>query len=137
MAEKTMAENEEFAEVLLFSDDSATRAAVMAAIGRRPAKDLPPVRWDETATAAAVIEKVAAKKYDLLVLDGEAKKEGGMSVSRRLHEEMFDCPKVLVLTARQQDGWLANWSLADAYIPAPFEPRATQEAVARLLRSAE
>nr|NLD40860.1 hypothetical protein [Actinomycetales bacterium] len=74
-----MAGNEEFAEVLLYSDDSATRAALMAAIGRRPAKDVAPIRWDETATAAAVVAKVEAKKYDLLVLDGEAAKEGGMS----------------------------------------------------------
>lgn len=132
-----MAGNEEFAEVLLYSDDSATRAAVMAAIGRRPAKDVPPIRWDETATSAAVVEKVENKDFDLLILDGEAAKEGGMSISRRLHEEMFECPPVLILTARQQDGWLAHWSLADAYVPAPFDPRETQETVARLLRPTE
>lgn len=131
MAEK------EFAEVLLFSDNSDVRAAVIAAIGRKPAKDLPPIRWDETATPAAVLTKVEETKYDLLILDGEVAKEGGMSISHRLHDEMFDCPPVLLLTARQQDSWLANWSQADAYVAAPFDPRETQETVARLIRSAQ
>lgn len=122
-------------QVLLYSDDSATRAAVIAAIGQRPARDLPPIEWDETATSAAVYQKVADKKYDLLVLDAEAPKEGGMSISHRLHDEVFDCPPVLILTARQQDSWLAEWAYADAYVPAPFEPQRTQEAVAELLRA--
>ncbi len=130
-----MAEHEENAAVLIYSDDSATRAALIAAIGRRPAKDLPPIDWDETATAAAVYSKVAEQKYDLLILDGEAAKEGGMSISHRLHDELFECPPIIILTGRQQDGWLANWSDADAYIPAPFDPRDTQETVANLLRA--
>ncbi|HZK05869.1 MAG TPA: hypothetical protein VFC82_08485 [Actinomycetaceae bacterium] len=130
-----MAEREEFAEVLLFSDDSATRAAIKGAVGRRAAKDVPQIRWDETATAAAVLGKLDEKKYDLLILDGEASKEGGMSVSRTLHEEVFDVPPTIILIARQQDAWLADWSLAEACIPAPFDPRETQETVARLLRA--
>lgn len=130
-----MAENEEYVDVLLFSDDSATRAALMAAVGRRAAKDLPLIRWDETATAAGVMFKIAEKSYDLLILDGEAAKEGGMSLSRRIHEEIFDYPPCLILTARQQDAWLANWSLAEGYVSAPFDPVETQEKVAELLRA--
>lgn len=125
--------SEDYAKVLLFSDDSSTRAAIMQAVGRRPSKNAPLIEWDETATAEAVIDKVTHGSYDLLILDGETPKEGGMSVSRRMHVEMDDVPPVLMLTARPQDAWLATWSEADDYIEAPYDPMEIQKKVSALL----
>lgn len=121
--------------VLLYSDDITTRDAVRAAAGRRPARDVEVVRWHECATAAAVIEAMDAGGYDVVVLDGEAAPMGGLGLCRQLKNEIFDCPPVLVLTGRPQDGWLAGWSLADDAVPHPLDPIAVAEAIAGLARS--
>ena len=68
----------------------------------------------------------------MLVLDGEAVPLGGMGMCRQLKNEIFDCPPVLVLTGRPQDGWLAAWSQADAVVPHPLDPSALSRAVAGL-----
>ena len=120
--------------VLLYSDDSQTRAAVRLAVGRRPAPDLPAVEWTECATADAVIAHADAGTVDLMVLDGEAVPYGGMGLCRQLKNEIYNCPPVLALTGRPQDAWLAAWSLADAAVPHPLDPIAVVEAVADLAR---
>ena len=79
----------------------ATRCAL--AVGRRPAKDVEVVRWHECATAAAVISTVDHERFDILVLDGEAAKVGGLGLARQLKNEIFDCPPIIVLTGRPQD----------------------------------
>lgn len=120
--------------VLLYSDDSDTRAAVRLAIGRRAASDLPEIEWIECATPDAVISRADAGGLDVMVLDGEAVPFGGMGLCRQLKNEIFRCPPVLVLTGRPQDAWLATWSLADAAVPHPLDPLALAEALADLAR---
>jgi DNA-binding response OmpR family regulator len=120
--------------VLLYSDDSDTRAAVRMAVGPRPAADLPKLRWVECATAPAAISAVDAGGLDLLVLDGEAAPAGGMGLCKQLKDEIYQCPPILVLTGRPQDAWLATWSRADFAVPHPLDPVAVADAVASLLR---
>ena len=122
--------------VLLYSDDVATRHAVRVAVGRRPARDVEVNNWLECATGLAVIEAVETGEFDLLVLDGEAAPIGGLGLCRQLKDEILDCPPVLVLTGRPQDGWLAAWSLADLAVPHPLDPIAVARAVAELGRMA-
>ena len=121
-------------DVLVYSDDVETRTQVRRAIGRRAAADLPKIRWTEAATHAGVIEKATTGSFALLVLDGEAAKVGGMAVSRQLKNEMYQCPPILIITARPQDAWLATWSQADGAIQAPLSPVEVQRTVADLLR---
>jgi len=121
--------------ILLFSDDIATRDTVRVAIGRRPARDVEVTSWLECATAPAVIEAVESGEFDLLILDGEATPFGGLGLCRQLKNEIFDCPPVLVLTGRPQDGWLAAWSQADLVVPHPLDPIALADAVAELGRT--
>jgi DNA-binding response OmpR family regulator len=120
--------------VLLYSDDAATREAVRVAVGRRPARDVEVSNWRECATAAAVIEAVETGEFDLLILDGEASPTGGLGLCRQLKNEIPDCPPVLVLIGRPQDGWLAAWSQADLAVPHPLDPIAVADAVAELGR---
>ena len=120
--------------VLLYSDDKTTRDTVRVTVGRRPARDVEVVSWRECATAAAVIEAVENTTFDLLILDGEAAPMGGLGLCRQLKSEIFDCPPILVLTGRPQDGWLATWSLADQAVPHPLDPIALATAVAELGR---
>lgn len=122
--------------VLLYSDDINTREKVRLAVGRRPARDLPVINWLERATHDAVIETADRGGIDLMILDGEAAKSGGMGLCRQLKNEIYRCPPVLVLTGRVQDAWLASWSLADDVVPHPLDPVALAQAVAGLLRSA-
>jgi DNA-binding response OmpR family regulator len=120
--------------VLLYSDDIATRDAVRVAVGRRPSRDVEVITWLECATSAAVIEAVETGEFDLLVLDGEAAPVGGLGLCRQLKNEIFNCPPVLVLTGRPQDGWLAAWSQADLAVPHPLDPIAVASSVAELGR---
>ncbi len=120
--------------VLLYSDDITTRDAVRAAAGRRPARDVEVVGWRECATAEAVIEAMDAGGHDVVVLDGEATPVGGLGLCRQLKNEIYQCPPVLVLIGRPQDGWLAGWSLADEVVSHPLDPIAVAEAIAALAR---
>jgi DNA-binding response OmpR family regulator len=119
--------------VLLYSDDVDTRAQVRLAVGRRLSKGAPDIEWVEAATHPVVVETADAGGLDLLVLDGEAAKSGGMGLCRQLKHEVFRCPPVLVLTGRPQDAWLASWSLADAVLSHPLDPVELQRVVVRLL----
>jgi DNA-binding NarL/FixJ family response regulator len=121
-------------QVAVYSDKSPTRDKVRRAIGRRPAADVPLVELSEFATLPALLHAVDTHRFDVLVLDGEAAPAGGLGVCRQLHDEIFDCPPVLVLTGRPQDAWLAAWSRAEAAVPHPLDPRALADAVASLAR---
>ena len=121
-------------KVLVYSDDVNTRAAVRLALGRRPAPELPRVEILEVATEPAVIAAMDAGGIDVAVLDGEAVPAGGMGICRQLKDEIYQCPPILVLIGRPQDGWLATWSRADAVVSHPLDPIAVADAVASLLR---
>jgi DNA-binding response OmpR family regulator len=119
--------------VLVYSDDSTTRAEVLLALGKRPHPDLPALEYIECATEPVVIATMDAGGVDLAILDGEAVPAGGMGICRQLKDEIYQCPPILVLTGRVADGWLATWSRADAAVPHPVDPIVLAEAVTRLL----
>lgn len=119
--------------ILLYSDDATVREQVRMAVGRRVRAGAPDIVWKEVATAAAVVAAADAGGWDLLVLDGEADKAGGMGLARQLKNEIYECPPVLVLTGRPQDGWLASWSLADDAVPRPFDAIELQRAIVSLI----
>jgi DNA-binding response OmpR family regulator len=122
-------------KVLVYSDDSHTRAEVMAALGKRPHPDLADVDYVECATEPVVIKTMDAGGIDLAILDGEAVPAGGMGVARQLKDEIFHCPPILVLTGRPEDGWLATWSRADAAVPHPIDPIELAQAVVGILKT--
>ena len=119
--------------VLLYSDDRTVREQVRLAVGPRLSAGAPDITWTETATPAAVVDKVDNESWDLLVLDGEADQTGGMGLCRQLKNEIYECPPVLILTGRPADAWLASWSLADGVVSRPLDPVQVQRAVAELL----
>ncbi|WP_426592245.1 hypothetical protein ACPPVS_10665 [Cellulomonas sp. McL0617] len=121
--------------ILLYSDDVDAREQVRLAVGRRLRRGAPDIEWVEVATAAAVITRVEAGGLDLLVLDGEADKVGGLGLARQLKDEIYLCPPVLVLTGRPQDAWLASWSNAEAVVSRPLDPIELHAAVAALIEA--
>ncbi|MCI3930128.1 hypothetical protein [Streptomyces sp. AN091965] len=123
------------ATVLIYSDDASTREQVRLATGRRPAADVPEVRFVECATLPAVLKELDHGGIDVCVLDGEAVPAGGMGVCRQIKDEVFQAPPVLLLMGRPQDAWLATWSRAEAAVTLPVEPVEFAAALASLLRS--
>ncbi len=120
--------------MLVYSDDLTVRQAVMTALGRRPAPELPAIEYVEIATEPAVIARMDKGGVDLAILDGEAVPAGGMGICKQLKDEIYRCPPVLVLTGRREDAWLATWSRADAVVPQPLDPWELAEVVSGLLR---
>ena len=128
-------------QIIVYSDDSSVRAAVVSALGRRVAADLPEHEVHEFATGSALRAYIDSKKVgggfraDLFILDGEAAQEGGMGIARQLKDEVFNCPPVMVITGRKEDAWLAAWSRAEANVLHPVDPFTLSHTVADLLRA--
>lgn len=127
--------------IVLYSDDSTTRAAVIGALGRRVSAEMAEHQIREFATADALrlyvdgVKPGSPNPIDLFILDGEATPEGGMGVARQLKDEVFNCPPVLLLVARKEDAWLAAWSRAEASVTHPVDPFTLANTVAELIRT--
>lgn len=120
--------------VLVYSDDRGVRQQIRAALGTRPAADLPALDYLDCATGPAAVTAVDRGGFDLLILDGEATPEGGMGLCRQLKDEIYRCPPILVIVGRPQDAWLATWSRADGVVAHPIDAVALPTTVAKLLR---
>lgn len=121
--------------ILVYSDDAATRARVVTALGTQLHPDLPKLSYVEVATEPMVIRQMDAGGIDLAVLDGEAVPAGGMGICKQLKDELAPCPPVVVLTGRADDVWLAKWSHADAAVTHPVNPMELSQVVLGLLRT--
>jgi DNA-binding response OmpR family regulator len=121
--------------VLVYSNSPDVRAHVRTAVGRRPAPDTGRIEWVECGTNSEVVQQLDEGGLDLVILDGEAQPTGGMGLARQFKYEIENCPPIVVLVARKQDGWLASWSLADAVISQPIDPVHAAETVAEQLRA--
>ena len=127
--------------IIVYSDDASVRAAIVAALGRKVAADMPEHQIQEFATGPALRAFVDRKsvsgqlRANLFILDGEAVPEGGMGVARQLKDEVFNCPPVLLITGRREDAWLAAWSRAEASVIHPIDPFTLANTVADLLRT--
>jgi len=127
--------------IVLYSDDSSVREAVIGALGNRVAPEMAEHQIHEFATGAALRLFVDSKNIgtdspiDLFILDGESVPEGGLGIARQLKDEVFNCPPVLVMTGRKADAWLAAWSRAEANVLHPVDPFTLAHTVADLLRT--
>jgi DNA-binding NarL/FixJ family response regulator len=121
--------------VLVYSDHSDTRAAVIGALGRHPDPALPELSFVEVATAPMVFAQLDAGVIDVVILDGEATPAGGMGLAKQMKDEVDPCPPILVLLGRADDRWLADWSRADATATLPVDPITLSTTLVGLLRS--
>jgi DNA-binding response OmpR family regulator len=121
-------------KVVVYSHDADTRARVRLAIGRRPAPDVPDAEIIDVATEPMLFRLLDAGGVDVMILDGEAQPAGGMGVCRQAKDEIFNCPPVLLIIGRPDDGWLATWSRADAVASHPIDPVDLARELATLMR---
>jgi DNA-binding NarL/FixJ family response regulator len=122
------------ARVLVYSSNADIRTRVKQALGRMPDSGSAPIDFVEAATHPAVIREMTFGEIDLVIADGEASPSGGMGLARQLKDELAQCPPIVVITARQDDAWLADWSGADAVVSRVLDPIVLKEAVVLLLR---
>ena len=121
-------------KVVVYSHDADVRSQIRVAIGRRPAPDVPEAEVIEVATQPALIRLLDRGGAEVMVLDGEARPAGGMGICRQAKDEVYNCPPVLLIIGRPDDGWLATWSRADAVVSHPIVPKALAQALAGLMR---
>ncbi|MDR2373694.1 MAG: response regulator [Bifidobacteriaceae bacterium] len=119
--------------ILLYSDNAAVRGEVRAFLGDSLGEDARPIEWTEVATHEMVVILAQEGVYDLIVMDNEASRLGGVGLTRQLREELDWTPTILLLLARQQDAWLGAWSGADAALLQPVDPLELGSVVAGLV----
>ncbi len=121
--------------VLVYSDNSLVRSAVVRAITPAPAADVAPIEVKEFATAAALKDYFDDKGMaDLLIVDGEAAPVGGLGLAREIKDEVYSAPPIIGLIGREADRWLATWARVDGIVLHPVDPRTMAMQVATLLR---
>jgi DNA-binding response OmpR family regulator len=121
-------------KVVVYSHDADVRAQIRLAIGSRPEPDAPDAEIIECATEPALFRLLDEGGAEVMVLDGEAQPAGGMGICRQAKDEIYNCPPVLLVIGRADDGWLATWSRADAVISHPIDPQQLARELARLMR---
>jgi DNA-binding response OmpR family regulator len=124
-------------DVVVMSHRPEVREAVMSAVGRRPARDVPRLTFTEADGIADVLGAADGGRLDLAVLDAEAQPTGGMGVCRQLKNERADPAPVIVVVRREDDRWLATWSQADAVLVQPLDPVTAARTVADVLRAGQ
>ncbi|MDR1825824.1 MAG: hypothetical protein LBR27_10955 [Bifidobacteriaceae bacterium] len=120
------------AAILVYSDNAAIRAQVRGAIGDSLGGRA--VELTDVATSKQAMFLAEENHYDLVIMDNETTKCGGVGLTRQMRNELTNQqPLVLLLLARQQDAWLAAWSRADAAVVRPVDPFELRRIVAGLL----
>src|SRR6201747_300895 len=97
-------------DVVVMSHRPEVREAVMSAVGRRPARDVPRLRFTEADGIADVLGAADGGHLDLAVLDAQAQAPGGMGACRHRKNDRTDPAPVIVVLRREDDRWLAPWS---------------------------
>ncbi|QJC21672.1 response regulator transcription factor [Arcanobacterium buesumense] len=114
------------AKVLVYSDNRDVRESVMRAVGRKVRSSGAMIEWVEGATAEGTILKIkeaqeADKKFDLLILDAETPKLGGIGLGKMVRDEIDESIPYIVLIARPQDEWLARVARPEKILPYPID----------------
>lgn len=115
-------------KILLVADHPSVAAQVRTAVEG----------WDSTTIlhvstpqrAVAILDEGEA--YDVVVGDNDTHPTGGLALAREIKargQMGREMPPVVLLIARMQDKWLANWSQADAYVLKPADPFDLREAL--------
>ncbi|MDR2565966.1 MAG: response regulator [Bifidobacteriaceae bacterium] len=119
--------------ILLYSDNARVRHEVQDNLGDTLGADNRPIQWTEAATHEVAMILCQEGTFDLIVMDNETNKLGGVGLTRQMRSELDWQPTVLLLLARQQDAWLGAWSGADAALLQPIDPLELTTTVADLV----
>ncbi len=117
--------------VLIVSEHEVERSRVASMLRSRP-----DVEITEASTAQGAKRLLVDQEFDVLVIDGDLSPQGGFSSLYEFHlkaeQEGFEVPPTIVLTARPEDRWLADWAHATTTLPKPVDPFAVARMVDEL-----
>ena len=118
-------------ELLVVSDSSTVREAVVAAVPDTG------ITVRQLNHGADVLPAVKTKKPDLIVLDSQIGRMGGMATCLDLHLEQgagrLPHVPVLMLVDRRADVFLARRSEAEGWVVKPLDPMRLGRAISELL----
>jgi DNA-binding response OmpR family regulator len=118
-------------EVIVVSDSPNVREAVIASLPD------PSITVRELTRGADVLPAVRKKKPDLVVLDQQIGRMGGMATALDLHLEAgagrVPHVPVLMLLDRRADVFLARRSDAEGWVVKPIDPLRLGRAISQLL----
>lgn len=107
--------------VLVVSETPSERARASSALAV-----LGDVTIDEATAAREAHRMVADADYDVLVIDGDLRPQGGFSLLYEIRAAAelagTTSPPAVVLLGREGDRWLAGWSGANAVERKPVDP---------------
>ena len=118
--------------ILLVTTDRRISLSVTTALLGLPDLDILEVRTPQRALQQ--LDDVGG--FALVIADADTAPTGGFALSREVKARVRmgrDVPPVLLLIARQDDKWLAEWSEADAFIRKPVDPFDLREVVEALV----
>lgn len=119
--------------ILVYSDNLHTREDVIRSVGRKIGDRS--IDWTEAATHEGAILKVEEGAFDLLILDAEAGKLGGIGVGKTVRDEIDENMPYIILIARPQDRWLARVAKPEVILEYPSNPRDLYGAVKGIVDS--
>ena len=118
--------------VLIVSEHQVQRSRAASML--RPRSD---VELTEAVTAGEAKRLLVDEDFDVLVIDGDLAPQGGFSFLYEFHlQAEFEGstpPPAIVLTARPEDRWLADWAHAATTLPKPVDPFDVARTVDELL----
>lgn len=119
--------------ILVYSDNLHTREDVIRSVGRKVGEHS--IEWTEAATHEGAILKVEEGSFDLLILDAEAGKLGGIGVGKTVRDEIDEHMPYIILVARPQDRWLARVAKPEVILEYPSNPRDLAQAVRSIVEA--
>jgi DNA-binding response OmpR family regulator len=125
-------------KALLVSTSAAVRenmAVAVAAVERRTGET---VEFLEATNGELGVRAAWRERPDIVVAEEMASRAGAIAMARDLRGAQEPFPGVIViLLDRPHDGWLANWSGADAWFVKPFDPFELADTMVELLTAKE
>lgn len=110
-------------KVLLVSANPLVTEQVTSALAGREGTDI--LRVATPQRAVHQMDEQDPDAFDVVVGDNDTHPTGGYFLAREVKargQMGRRVPPVILLLARPQDRWLANWSQADAYVIKPVDP---------------
>lgn len=121
--------------VLIVSEHEVVRSRAASMLRSRP-----DVTIIEASTARGAKRLLVDEDFDVLVIDGDLAPQGGFSFLYEFHlqaeQDGFEVPPAVVLTARPEDRWLADWAHATTTLSKPVDPFAVARVIDELTAAA-
>jgi DNA-binding response OmpR family regulator len=117
-------------KALVISPDEEVRQHLRIALQSAERRTGGTWQYLEASDGLAGLRVAWRERPDIVVADEIASRAGGFAVAKDLRGASVPFPGAIVIVlARPEDAWLAQWSGADAWIERPIDPFVLADAV--------